>query len=201
MTSPEREQAEAMLRELLLGDRPDDDPAWQRARAAFPDLDRRAAELRATQRDLDLLPDDAAPVAARVAGTATAADRRLVAASVRSRHPLPPWALLLAALAAIVVLVQLWPQRDEPTGMLGDGEPIVLESVDGRYHLRNLEELHGGARYLVRLTIDGARFASQTFETRDIELPESWHDAISKATSASVQVFAGDVALPAVRVK
>lgn len=199
--SPDRERADAMLREVVLGERRDDDREWLAAVAAFPELRQRAAALRAVQRELDAMPDDAAAVARAAAAQVSPADRAAVAGALDPRRRRTIWPLLLAALVALALLVQFWPRANPASGPLGPGSPATVELVDGHYRVRRLEPLAGGARYRLILTIDGARFAEQTFEGHEIELPEPWHTALRTASSATLLILAGDVALPTVRIK
>lgn len=190
-----------MLREVVLGERSEQDPGWRQALAAFPELRERAAALRSVQRDLDAMPDDAAAVARAAAGASTPADRAAVGAVVQPQRHRTTRALVAAALVAIALLALFWPRQGSQSGPLGTGGRATVELVDGRYRVLHLEPLTGGARYRLLLTIDGTRFADQTFADHEIQLPETWQTALIAATSASLHVFAGDVALPTMRIK
>lgn len=199
--SLDREEADTMLREVVLGERSEQDPVWRQALAAFPELRERVAALRSVQRDLDALPDDAAAVARAAAGASTPADRAAVGAVLQPQRHRTAGVLVAAALVAVALLALFWPRGAPPSGPLGTGGQATVELVGGRYRVLHLEQLTGGARYRLLLTIDGARFADQTFADHEIQLPETWQTALIAANSASLQIFAGDAALPPIRIK
>lgn len=200
--SPDRTHAEALLQAVVLGERRADDADWLAALAAFPDLRQRAADLQATQAALDWSDEDAAAIAAAAAGQATAADRAALAAAPLPRRVRPFRGLwLLAAALALAVGVAFWPRPAAPDGPLGPTPRVTVEPSGGRYRVLHLAELSGGARYVLRLTIDGKPLPVQSFDGPAIEFPEPWQTAVDGATTATLQVFAGDVSVAVLPIK
>lgn len=189
------EQARDALRRVVLGELAEDSDEFRQALRSLPELTDELRAFRDMQAALETnFGDDAAEIAAEAAGSATDADRHLVAdALVRDMRRGWLRVLLVAAMLAITIFFIQWRSDTKNNGPLGQGDGVRIERVDERYLLTGLRELAAGDVYTVLLYIDGQRRAEKSLSLPPFELPDEWTQQARGAQSVELVIGSGSM--------